>query len=280
VDLGQVLLIAEHLLTDAPQALPLCLIRGRVPRLQPLGVAHRRRLIRERGILEDRPHRVQAEAVHPHIQPEADDVEHRLFHRRVPPVEIRLLFEEEVIVILAGPGIVFPRGAAEGRIPVVRRPAVLAVAPDIPVPLRVIAAGAGFLKPRVLIGGVVEHQVQDHPDVPAVGVFEEAAEILQGPVFRGHVHVVRDIVTPIHQRGGVVGAQPDGLDPQVLEVIQMATDPLQVSDAISVRVREAAGVDLIEHGLLPPAQGCHRATSAPRSGFQRPGEGGETVGLL
>ena len=51
--------------------------------------------------LEEVRHGVEPEAVDAEVEPEAQDLEHRLLHLRVVEVEVRLVVEEAVPVVLA-----------------------------------------------------------------------------------------------------------------------------------------------------------------------------------
>ena len=51
------------------------------------------------------------------------------------------------------------------------------IKPHIPVALGVITAGTGFDEPWMLVGGVVEHHVKDHPDAALVGSVQKMFEI-------------------------------------------------------------------------------------------------------
>ncbi len=67
-------------------------------------------------------------------------------------VEFGLLGDELVQVVLAGALVEGPGRAAEEAQPVVGRSAVRGgIAPDVPVPLGIVAAGAAFQEPGVLI---------------------------------------------------------------------------------------------------------------------------------
>src|SRR4029077_12809315 len=62
---------------------------------------------------------------------------------------------------------------------------VLVIVPDV----EVARAAAGFgdprpLKPRVLIGGMIDNQLGDDPDAALVGLVEKKLEIMQGPIVR------------------------------------------------------------------------------------------------
>ena len=78
-----------------------------------LGRGRRCRMVRQVGVLEDRGDRVEPETVHAHVQPEANSVPHRALDVGVAPIQVGLLFEEEVIVILAGGLVQLPGRTAE-----------------------------------------------------------------------------------------------------------------------------------------------------------------------
>src|SRR2546422_6044535 len=52
-------------------------------------------------------------------------------------------------------------------------------APDIPVTPGIVLGTPRFLKPGVLIRGVVQHHFDDHPDATFMGTLEELLEIFQ-----------------------------------------------------------------------------------------------------
>ena len=61
-----------------------------------------RRVVAEVVVLDQVVHHVDPEAVDAAVQPEAQDVQHRLLHFGVAPVEVGLLAEEGVVVVLPG----------------------------------------------------------------------------------------------------------------------------------------------------------------------------------
>ena len=124
--------------------------------------------------------RVQAEAVDPHVEPELHGAEHRLQHARVVEVEVGLVAEEAVPVVLLGhrvPGPVRLLGVGEDD----ARALVLlvGVAPHVPVALaRAGRRAPRGLEPRVLVGGVVHHQLGDHPQAAPLRLAHEHLEVL------------------------------------------------------------------------------------------------------
>ncbi len=63
-------------------------------------------------------------------------------------------------LLVEGPGLDLLAREDGALVPVGR----LRGAPDIPIPVRRIRAALGRLEPRMLVGGVVDDQVEDEPD--------------------------------------------------------------------------------------------------------------------
>lgn len=164
------------------------------------------RVVAQGGILQDLVDHVDPEAVHAPVEPEAQHVVHGGHELRVAPVQVRLLDQVRVQVALARGRVGLPRGAAEGREPVVRRRAVgLRVAPHVPVALRALAAAPRRDEPRVLARGVGGHPVEDHPDPPRVGVGEQAIEVLEAAEQGVDVAVVGHVVAEVGLGDGKQG---------------------------------------------------------------------------
>ncbi len=128
-----------------------------------------------------------------------------------------------------------------------------AVAEHVPV------AGGGALRrgerlaePLVPVARVVRDHVDDHPDAGGVQCLDHPVEVVERAELRVDVAVVVDVVAAVGQRGRVEGAEPDGLDTERRQVRHALGDAGQVADAVAVRVREGARVDLVDAGLAPP----------------------------
>ena len=80
-----------------------------------------RRIVPEGSILDEGMCDVDPEPRDPSVEPEPQEVVERVGDARVPPVQVRLLRQEVVEVVLLGRLVPGPRGATEGRSPVVRR---------------------------------------------------------------------------------------------------------------------------------------------------------------
>ena len=198
-------------------------------------------------------HGVDAEPVHSEVEPELHHFPHFLTHYGVVVVQVGLMTEEPVPVVLLGLRIPGPVGSlgideddADSGVAVVR------IAPDVPVSPRVVAGAARFLEPCVLIGGVIEHQLGDHAQSACVGGVEKLGEVVECAVARVNTAVVRDVVAVVPKRRRVHGQKPQAIDAQVLEVVQLARQPLEVADAVSVAVGKGLDVQLIDHRILVP----------------------------
>ena len=69
---------------------------------------------------------------------------------------------------------------------------------------------------------------------------------------RGARCEVGDVVAAVAQRRPVERQQPDAVDPQPLEVVELLGQAAEVARAVAVGVEEAADVDLVEHRALEP----------------------------
>ncbi len=99
---------------------------------------------------------------------------------------------------------------------------------------------------------MVEHLVDQHAHAALVAGFHQPDEIIQRAEQRVDAAVVGHVVAEILHRRGEEGRQPDGVDVEAGDVVQLVQHAGQVAHAIAVAVKEAARVDLIDHPPAPP----------------------------
>jgi hypothetical protein len=229
-------------------------------------------VVAQRGVLAELVGDVEPDAAGAAIQPEAQDVEHGPLHLRVVPVEVGLLGQERVQVPLRGALVPRPRRAGllpRGQ-PIVGRHAVAPpVTPDVPVAPRRAAARARLREPRVAVGGVVGHPVDDHAQAARARLGDELVEVGERAEARVDVGVVGDVVAEVGHRRGVERRQPDAPDAKGRrgpgEVVEPSGDAAQVAHPVAVGVAEAAGVDLVDRIAAPPGErGMRHLPSLPR----------------
>ena len=218
------------------------------------GVGFRQVFVRGAGAFDQIRHCVQTQAVHAAVQPEAHHFQHRFQHRRVVEVEIGLVRIEPVPEVLAGhrvPGPVGLFGIAKND----ARAFVFLVGirPDVEVALRRTSRRvAGALKPRMLIGGVVDHQLGNDADAARMRLRHQLLEVGDGAVVRMHRHVFGDVVAVVAARAGVERQQPDRVHAQFGDVVELGNQAGEIADAIVIGVEERLDVHLVDDRVLVP----------------------------
>ena len=77
-------------------------------------------------------------------------------------------------------------------------------------------------------------------------------EIAQVTVLGRNAAVVGNVVAAVPVRRGEVRREPQGVDTEVFEIIELFGQALKVADPIAVAIGKRARVDLIENSFLPP----------------------------
>ena len=155
-------------------------------------------------------------------------------------------------VIHIRPGIIFPCGAAEVGIPVVRGITVFPFLPDIIVSVGIVFRASALKEPLVFIRGMVHHQIQHDLQMMLMRLLQQFIEISQSAEFIHDITVITDIVAIIIIRRFVDRAQPQYIHTQAFQIIQLRDDTSQIPNAVSVAVAEAAGIYLIYYAFFPP----------------------------
>ena len=200
---------------------------------RPRRVSPTTRIGRHVRVLEEHVEGVEAVAVHAPLGPAADHVELGPLDLLDPPVELRLLGQERVVIELPTARVRRSRPARRTRTPSCSVEAAGRgvdagrVTPDVPVGVRTLARGARGDEPRVLVAGVVHDQVEDHPDPEAVGLRDEAVEVRLAPEPCIDRPVVAHVIADVPPRRRVDRRQPDRVDaepvpPEVGEVLDEA----------------------------------------------------------
>jgi hypothetical protein len=99
---------------------------------------------------------------------------------------------------------------------------------------------------------VVHDEVGDHANPALVGGLDEVADVVDRAVVRLEGEEVRDVVAAVAQGRLVERQQPDAVDAEPLEVVELLDQPPEVTGAVAVRVEERSRVDLVEDGRLEP----------------------------
>ena len=184
---------------------------------------------------------VQPETVDAEVQPEAQHLHHRVLHGRVVVVEVRLVGEEAVPVVLAADRVVGP----VGRLGVDEDdPGVLVAARRCRSTRRSRRTArrgrAGRLEPRVLVAGVVHHQVGDDADAALVRLVDQLDEVAEIAELGQDLHEVAMSYPPSRSGDCVERQQPEAVDAEPLEIVELVDEAVDVAGAVAVGVGEAA----------------------------------------
>jgi hypothetical protein len=202
--------------------------------------------------------RIQAEAIHAAVEPEAHVVQGRLLHVRVMEVQVRLVDQEVVQVVLLTARLPLPGAAAEQRQPVVGRRAVLARSAQTYQSASGLRGLAALAEPGMLDRGVAQHLVDHHLQAQAMGLGQQAVEVVQAAEQRVDVAVIGDVVAEVGHRRPEERRDPDRIHAQRGNVVQALDDAGQVAHAIAVGIEVTARVDLVDDGSAPPWIVRHR----------------------
>jgi hypothetical protein len=198
--------------------------------------------------------RIQAETVDAGVEPALHHLYHGADDARVVEVQVRLVREEAVPVV--GMRLRIPRPVrllgvgeddARGEI------ALVGVAPDIPV------AGAGALRrapraaePGMLVGGVIDHELGDDPQATPFRLADKTAEILHRAEIGIDRSVVGDVVAVVATGRGVERQQPDRVDAEFLQIVELVGQACKVADAVVIGIGERLHMELVDDRVLEP----------------------------
>ena len=150
--------------------------------------------------------------------------------------------------------------------------ALVRVAPDIEVPVGPVRVFAGLLEPFVLVRGVVERKVDNNAHIAFVRFRHQVLELLQSAEFRQNRAVVGDVVTAVFEGRIEERRNPQGVDAQPLQVVELGNQTGQITGTVSIAVNERANHDFVEDGAAIPSRiegqtgqlnGCGKAHGFP-----------------
>ena len=130
---------------------------------------------------------------------------------------------------------------------------LVGVGPDVEVARG--RAGLGLpraLEPRMLVGGVVDHQLGDDAHAALVRGGDEVLHVGHRAVLGMDVAVVGDVVAVVAPRRGIERQQPDRVDAEIGDVVELGDQAGEVADAVVVGIEERLHVQLVDDRVLVP----------------------------
>ena len=220
------------------------LIRHERMKIRKTAFIHRR--IQELCRLSDQADHIQTKSVDSRFCPETQHFFQGLSHLRVSPIQIRLCRAEKSKIILPAALVIVPCGSSELTAPVVWH-----VTPDVPVTLLSQSGRTAFLKPRMIRRGMIQHHIQNDPYSPFVSILQQQTEVIHGSVFRVDRRVIGNIISVVDSGTRKKRSDPNRVCTKHFDIRQFLSYPFKVTDAVTIAVKEAADVDLIDNRVFP-----------------------------
>ena len=104
----------------------------------------------------------------------------------------------------------------------------------------------------MLVGRMVGDQIQNDFQLAVVRRFEQRVEIFHRPEILHNRLIIGNIITVIVVRRTENRVQPDDINAQTFDIIELFRNPFQIAHAVAVRVFEGTRINLINDRFLPP----------------------------
>ena len=104
----------------------------------------------------------------------------------------------------------------------------------------------------MLIGRVIEHQLDDDVHASFVCRIQKAPEVIESPVARVDVAVVRYVVSVVAEGRWKERKEPEASDAKSFEIVEFLDEPWEVADAVRVPVAKRLDGQLVDDRALVP----------------------------
>ena len=104
----------------------------------------------------------------------------------------------------------------------------------------------------MLVRGVIQDQLGNHPQSPFVRFPEQCLEIAQGAIIGVYAGVIGNIVTIVSERRGTEGKEPQGGDAEILQVVEFLAKSLKISYSVTVAVEKRSDVKFVDNCVFEP----------------------------
>ena len=200
--------------------------------------------------LDEERHRIDAEAVDAELEPEADHLGDLVPHLRVGDVQIGLVAVEAVQEVLSGRLVELPHARLLAREHGLRLLLRRLVDPHVEVAELRRPTAPGVDEPRVLVGRVIDDEVDDDPDAAIVRRADDLDEVAVASESRIDTVEVGDVVAVVTVGTRVERHQPQARHPEVGKVVDALRESGEVADPVAVAVEERLDVEAVDR---PPS---------------------------
>ena len=146
----------------------------------------------------------------------------------------------------------FPNRSAEIGTPVVRLVPVYSLFKVKILGERSLRIRYRLPKPLMLITAMVYHKVQENIHIPLLRLGNQLLHVFIGAESRINLVVILNIIALVGKRRKKAGRNPDNINSEFLQIIELFNNPLDVSNSIPLRILKTLRINLISDLLLPP----------------------------
>ena len=116
---------------------------------------------------------------------------------------------------------------------------------------------------------MVDHEIEQDPNVPLLRFGQKPVEIRHGAELRIDALIIGNVVAEIDLGRREKRRDPDTVHAEFFQIIEVPGDAIEVADAVPVGVAEAPGIDLVQHRVAPPVRRCRGLLGEARCGDDR-----------
>ena len=146
----------------------------------------------------------------------------------------------------------FPDASSKIRAPVARNLPVFPIYNIEIFPIRSVWIFHGFFEPFMLTGTMIDDQVHKDGNPALLRFRNQFLHIFHGSKHRINGIVIRNVVAVIHHRRLKHRRYPQNINPKILDIVQLADYPLDISNPIPVGIIKAFWINLVCGFIMPP----------------------------
>src|SRR3982750_4442141 len=104
---------------------------------------------------------------------------------------------------------------------------------------------------------MINDQLGDDPQSALMRGVEKRLKIFERSVVRVDIEIIGDVVAVVAQWRWIKGQEPDGVNAELLKIIELLDQPAKIADAVAVAVMECFDVQLINDRVFVPKRIGH-----------------------
>src|SRR5690606_13824418 len=108
------------------------------------------------------------------------------------------------------------------------------------------------LKPGMLIRSVVNNQLGNYPHITLMSFFQQLLKLLYVAISGIYAVIISNIISVVFQRRRIKWKDPDGRNPQALQIIQFLKQPFKIANPIPIAVAKCFDMQFVDYSIFIP----------------------------